>query len=210
MTKQVPLQVCLGGGLARLSGGRYSAEIATEDIDMTWKLQRAAYDIRYEPRALVWMHVPPTLGSLVTQRRRWAVGLAQVMRRHARVLVSWRSRRMWPVFYEAMCSIVWAYAFVVLTALWVLSYAVGVAPPGASPIPNWWGMMIGTLCLTQLFTGLLLDSQYDRTVLRHFPIAVGYPIIYWMLMAFITVFATPFGLFSGARRGEVTQWKTER
>ena len=190
--------------------GRYSAEIATEDIDMTWKLQRAAYDIRYEPRALVWMHVPPTLGSLVTQRRRWAVGLAQVMRRHARVLVSWRSRRMWPVFYEAMCSIVWAYAFVVLTALWVLSYAVGVAPPGASPIPNWWGMMIGTLCLTQLFTGLLLDSQYDRTVLRHFPVAVGYPIIYWMLMAFITVFATPFGLFSGARRGEVTQWKTER
>lgn len=195
---------------ALLDVGRYSAEIATEDIDMTWKLQRAAYDIRYEPRALVWMHVPPTLAKLVTQRRRWAVGLAQVMRRHARVLVSWRSRRMWPVFYEAICSIVWAYAFVVLTALWALSYAVGVTPPGASPIPNWWGMMIGTLCLTQLFTGLLLDSQYDRTVLRHFPVAVGYPIIYWMLMALITVFATPFGLFARARRGEVTQWKTER
>ena len=195
---------------ALLDVGRYSAEMATEDIDMTWKLQRAAYDIRYEPRALVWMHVPPTLGSLVKQRRRWAVGLSQVMRRHAGLLVSWRARRMWPVFYEAMLSILWAYDFVVLTTLWVLSYSVGVPPVGASPIPNWWGMLIGTLCLIQLLTGVLLDRHYDRTVLRHYPVAVSYPIIYWMLMALITVFATPVGLFKRARQGDVTQWRTER
>ena len=195
---------------ALIDVGRFSAEMATEDIDMTWKLQRAAYDIRYEPRALVWMQVPPTLGALIKQRRRWAIGLAQVMRRHAGVLVSWRARRMWPVFYEAMFSIVWAYDFVALTTLWVLSYAVGVPPVGASPIPNWWGMLIGTLCLIQLFTGVLLDRQYDRTVLRHYPVAVSYPIIYWMLMALITAFATPVGLFTAARRGDVTLWKPER
>jgi biofilm PGA synthesis N-glycosyltransferase PgaC len=190
--------------------GRYSAEIATEDIDMTWKLQGAAYDIRYEPRALVWMHVPPTLGSLIKQRRRWAIGLAQVMRRHAGMLKTWRARRMWPVFYEALFSILWAYDFVVLTSLWIVSYAVGVPPVGASPIPNWWGMVIGTLCLTQLLTGVLLDGRYDRTVVRHYPVAVSYPIIYWMLMALITVFSTPVGLLQRARRGDVTLWRTER
>jgi biofilm PGA synthesis N-glycosyltransferase PgaC len=190
--------------------GRYSPEMATEDIDMTWKLQRTAYDIRYESRALVWMQVPSTLGALVKQRRRWATGLAQVLRRHARLLVTWRTRRMWPVFYEATFSILWAYCFVVLTVLWVLSYAMGVPPVGASPIPNWWGMTIGTLCLTQLFTGVMLDRRYDRTVLQSFPVAVSYPIIYWMLMSLITVFATPAGLARRARRGAVTQWKTER
>jgi len=190
--------------------GLFSPEMATEDIDMTWKLQRAAYDIRYEPRALVWMKVPPTLPRLVRQRRRWALGLSQVMRRHARVLVSWRSRRIWPVYYEALCSILWAYTFIALTTLWVLSYAVGVPPVGASPIPNWWGMTIGTLCLAQLFTGVMLDSRYDRTVTRHFPVAVSYPIIYWMLMSIITVIATPAGLFRRSRRGTVTPWKTER
>jgi biofilm PGA synthesis N-glycosyltransferase PgaC len=195
---------------AMIDVGRYSPEMATEDIDMTWKLQRAAYDIRYEPRALVWMRVPPSLGALIKQRRRWAIGLAQVLRRHAGVLLSWRARRMWPVFYEALLSIAWAYCFVLLTVLWILSYAVGVPPVGASPIPNWWGMTIGTLCLVQLLTGVLMDARYDRTVIRHYPVAVTYPIIYWMLMSLITAFATPVGVWRAARRGAVTQWRTER
>ena len=190
--------------------GLYSPEMATEDIDMTWKLQRAAYDIRYEPRALVWMKVPPTLRSLLVQRKRWAHGLAQVLRRHVRVTTTWRDRRMWPVFGEAALSILWAYCFVVLTAFWIASYAVGIPPVGVSPIPNWWGMTIGTLCITQLLTGVLLDSRYDRTVLKHFPVAVTYPVIYWMLMSLITAYATPIGLFGRLKRGAVTQWKTER
>src|SRR4029077_15061673 len=75
---------------ALIDVGPYSPEMATEDIDMTWRLQRAAYDVRYEPRALVWMTVPPSLRALVTQRKRWARGLAQVLRRYRGVLVSWR------------------------------------------------------------------------------------------------------------------------
>jgi biofilm PGA synthesis N-glycosyltransferase PgaC len=195
---------------ALLDVGCYSPEMATEDIDMTWKLQRAHYDVRYEPRALVWMHVPEQLPALIRQRRRWALGLAQVARRHIGALVDWKTRRMWPVFYEALLSILWAYCFVGLTILWILSYAVGVPPVGASPIPNWWGMMIGTLCLTQLLTGVMLDSRYDKSVLRYYPVAVSYPIIYWMLMALITVFATPAGLVRRAPKGSVTQWRTER
>jgi biofilm PGA synthesis N-glycosyltransferase PgaC len=195
---------------ALLDVGLYSPEIATEDIDMTWKLQRAAYDVRYEPRALVWMRVPSTLRGLIVQRRRWALGLAQVLRRYARVAVTWRSRRMWPVFFESAFSILWAYCFVLLTTFWVLSYAVGIPPVGVSPIPNWWGMTIGTLCLIQLFTGVMLDSRYDPSIVKHFPVAVTYPIIYWMLMSLITVFATPVGLFRKSRYGTVTQWKPQR
>jgi biofilm PGA synthesis N-glycosyltransferase PgaC len=177
---------------------------------MTWKLQRAAYDVRYEPRALVWMKVPPTLRGLIIQRCRWAHGLAQVLRRYAGVLLSWRARRLWPVFYESLMSIAWAYCFVVLTTLWALSYAVGIPPVGVAPIPNWWGMTIGTLCLLQLMTGVLLDSRYDKRILRHFPVAVSYPIIYWMLMSLITFFATPAGLLQRRRAGAVTLWKTQR
>jgi len=188
----------------------YSPEMATEDIDMTWKLQRAFYDVRYEPNAIVWMKVPLTLGALWRQRRRWAHGLAQVLRRHRGVVTSWKSRRLWPVYWEAVLSILWAYCFVFLTAFWVVSYAVGVPPVGASPIPNWWGMMIGTLCLLQLFTGALLDSRYDKSVMRVFPVAVAYPIIYWMLMSLITALATPAGLLKRQSRGGVTLWRTAR
>ena len=190
--------------------GLYSPEMATEDIDMTWKLQRAFYDVRYEPRALVWMKVPHTLRGLIIQRKRWAMGLTQVLKRFVRLSITWKARRMWPVYLEAVLSIVWAYCFVLLTTFWIASYAFGIPPIGVSPIPNWWGMTIGTLCLIQLLTGVLLDSRYDRSVIGHFPIAVTYPIIYWMLMSLITAYATPIGLFGRLRSGAVTQWKTQR
>ena len=190
--------------------GMFSPEMATEDIDMTWRLQRAHYDVRYEPRALVWMKVPPTLRSLIAQRRRWAMGLAQVLRRHRQVAVSWNARRLWPVYWESLLSITWAYCFVLLTGFWIVSYAAGIPPVGASPIPNWWGMTIGTLALIQLMSGILLDSQYDPTVIRHSPVTVIYPIVYWMLMSLITAFSTPVGVFRRTPRGGVTQWKTPR
>lgn len=190
--------------------GLYSPEMATEDIDLTWKLQRACYDVRYEPEAVVWMRVPLTLRGLWRQRRRWAKGLAQVLRRHAGVMVSWRERRMWPVYVEAVLSILWAYCFVLLTAFWLVSYSVGVPPVGASPIPNWWGMTIGTLCLLQLGTGVLLDSRYDRSVLKAFPMAVAYPVVYWMLMSLVTALSTPAGALRRSRLGQVTQWRTAR
>ena len=195
---------------ALIDVGRYSPEMATEDIDMTWKLQGAHYDVRYEPRAIVWMRVPETLGALYKQRHRWALGLAQVLRRHAWMLRTWRARRMWPVFYEAVLSVLWAYCFVGLTGLWLLSWALGVPPAGASPIPNWWGMIIATLCLTQLLTGVWLDSRYDRTVKRYYPVAVTYPLVYWMLMSLITAIATPKGMLRTNYRGGITQWRTER
>ena len=195
---------------ALLDVGRYSPEMATEDIELTWRLQRAYYDVRYEPRGIVWMRVPSTLRGLVDQRRRWALGLAQVLRRHGGLARSWQNRRMWPVFWEAVVSILWAYTFILLTAFWLVSYAVGVPPIGVSPIPNWWGMTIATMCLLQLLSGVVMDFRYDRSVARHFVVAVTYPMIYWMLMSAVTAITTPRGLLRSARRGSVTQWKTAR
>jgi biofilm PGA synthesis N-glycosyltransferase PgaC len=190
--------------------GLYTPEMATEDIEMTWKLQRRFYDVRYEPEAVVWMRVPTTVRGLWRQRYRWALGLGQVLRRHKGVAVSWRTRRMWPVFWESVLSILWAYDLIVLSIFWLLSYLAGVPPIGASPIPNWWGMTVGTLCLGQLLSGVLLDSRYDRTVWRAFPTAIFYPVAYWTQMSVMTVIATPLGLLRGLRRGAITQWRPVR
>ncbi len=191
--------------------GFFSPDMATEDIDMTWKLQKRYYDVRYEPGAIVWMRVPKDLRGLWKQRRRWALGLAQVLRRHGKdVLFSWKRRRMWPILFESSLSVLWAYTFVVLTILWAVSYSVGYPPAGASPIPNWWGMLIATLCIVQLGTGVLLDKRYDREIVRYFPVSVYYPLVYWMLMAVVTVVSTPRGLFGTSNLGVPTRWRTKR
>ena len=193
---------------ALLSVGGFSPEMATEDIDMTWKLQRKFWDVRYEPRALVWMQVPPSLPELWKQRRRWARGLAQVLKRHCGTVTKWRERRMWFVFYEACASIVWAYTFLFVTLYWIVAHLSGYSPHGSSPIPNLWGMLIGSACLIQLFTGGLMDRRYDENLMRYFPVAILYPLIYWMLMATITSIYTIDAFVR--RPPQVQTWKIRR
>ena len=189
--------------------GLFDPTMVTEDIDVTWRLQRRFYDVRYEPRALVDMTVPGTFGALWRQRKRWATGLVQVLRRHWRLGLSWKSRRQWPVLAEATLSILWAHAFVVLLAFWALCLATGVTPRGASPFPNGWGMLIGSLCLVQLGVGVFLDSRYDPSVRRSFLIAPIYPLVYWALMAAVTVRSTLPALLRSGRRS-LAIWHTPR
>ncbi len=111
---------------------------------------------------------------------------------------------------ESTLSILWAYAFVLLTLIWIISYSVGYPPVGASPIPNWWGMLISTVCLSQLLTGVLLDRRYDRGLGWYFGIAVFYPIIYWILLAIITASYSPRGLMRNPIAGRLTRWQPVR
>ncbi len=190
--------------------GLFSPDMATEDIDLSWKLQLRFYDIRYEPRAVVWMRVPATLRGLWRQRRRWATGLGQVLRRHGRRAMGWKTRRQWPLVIEAWASIFWAYCFVVLTLLWIFCYWIGYPPLGASPIPNWWGMLIGTMCLIQLMTGMLMDRKYDSEIPLYYFTAIFYPLLYWMLMAVITAISTPKAILQSPDDRGPVKWKPVR
>jgi biofilm PGA synthesis N-glycosyltransferase PgaC len=210
-TRALPTVVGAFDRNALLDVGLYSPDMATEDIDMTWKLQLKHYEIRYEPRAVVWMRVPVSLTGLWRQRKRWGIGLAQVLRRHAREVCAWDARRLWPVLMESNLSIFWAFCFIFFTGLWTLSYAAGYPPIGASPIPNYWGMLIGTMCLLQLLAGVFLDRSYDKRLHWYYVVAILYPLIYWILMAVVTVFSTPPGLRAGsAERRAPVRWKPIR
>lgn len=194
---------------AVLDVGGFSQDMATEDIDLTWKLQRRYYDVRYEPRAIVWMRVPTTLRGLWRQRSRWARGLAQVLRVHAPGVVrSYRARRLWPTLGEAACSVLWAYTFVGMTAVWALALAVDAPLEVVTPFPALWGMVIATVAIVQLTVGVLLDSRYEPSVRGSLPYVVFYPLVYWMLMAAVTVVSTPRALLG--RRAEVARWNTVR
>lgn len=200
--------ICAFRRSAMVDVGLFDPEMVTEDIALTWKLQRHFYDVRYEPRAVVAMQVPETLPALWRQRRRWAVGLAQVLRRNAPMLADWRTRRLWPVFAEAVLSIVWAYTAVLLVAFWALSYALGEQPLGADPLPSFHGMVIATLALVQLGTGVWLDRRHNPGIGRFYLWAAMYPLFYWMLMMAVTVRATPAALLR--RSARTSHWRTDR
>ena len=69
---------------------------------------------------------------------------------------------------------------------------------------------MATVCLLQLATGVILDNPYDRQLKRYFHVAVFYPLVYWILMAVITVVTAPQGLNVNRQKRRVTLWKPVR
>ena len=204
--------MCVSGvvGMFRSSviveAGLFSPGMATEDIDLTWKIQKLGYDIRYEPRALVWMIVPENLRVWWKQRRRWALGLGQVLRRHHGVLTSWNFRRLLPLYLEGMLSTIWAIDFVLVTLFWAVAYSLGHAPRGGSPFPNLWGMLLVTVCMLQLFCGVFIDYRYEPRLIRHLHLTPLYPLVYWMMLAVSTSIYTVKGLLQPLALDRPTLW----
>ena len=186
--------------------GYWSADIVTEDIDITWKMEIRHWDIRYEPHALVWILMPETLSGLWKQRLRWAVGGVQVAHKFARDLGKWRSRRMWGILAEYLLSVSWAYSIALTATLWLLGLVVSL-PSGlrvASPIPGWTGVIIGTTCLLQIGLSLLFDRRYDYGLVRIYFYMIWFPLVFWVISALATIVAVPRAL--GRRRLMRATW----
>ena len=193
---------------ALIGVGGFSPHMATEDMDLSWRLQMYFWDIRYEPRAVVWMQVPPNCRELWKQRRRWARGLAQAIARHREIPIRWKLRRMWPIYYESCASILWSCVFVLMTAFWTICHLSGYSPRGASPFPNFWGMAIATTCVAQLAIGAWVDRRYDPKIMRSAVYSVFYPIVYWILMAVITFIYTVPALLR--KPAKIQTWRIQR
>ncbi len=192
---------------ALISVGFWDTDMVTEDIDITWKLEKKFWDVRYEPRAVCWIFVPETLRGLWTQRIRWAQGGVEVLKKHNDIWEDWKQRRLWPVYIEYACSILWVLSFWTLIIMWVEQTFFGVPMPVRllPPIPPLWtGSVLALVCLMQFSLSLLIDSHYDKKMFRYLFWIIWYPFIYWMINAFAVVIAVPRALLK--KKGTKAIW----
>jgi biofilm PGA synthesis N-glycosyltransferase PgaC len=157
--------------------------MATEDIDMTWRLQLAGHDVMYEPAALFGMEVPETLPAWWRQRCRWALGLAQVLRRHGATAMRPRNRRIWPVLITSSLSMLWAHALVVTLVLGLIAAAAGRSAWDAVGALSLLGAATLAAGLIVAAVGMRLDSRRDPGIGRQWLWVPWYPLLYWMLCA---------------------------
>lgn len=188
--------------------GYWSPEMLTEDIDITWKLEIAKWDVRFEPRALCWILMPETLNGLWRQRLRWAMGGVQVILRRFRDLRSWKERRMWPIFLEYFISVLWAYTMMATFLLWGMGKFVDLPQEIQVPsvLPGFSGVLIGITCMLQVAIALLMDSRYEKGLFRYYFWMIWYPVAFWLINVFTTVVATPRVLMR--RTGKRATWRS--
>ena len=187
---------------AIVNAGMWSTTAITDDIEMTWKMETKFWDVRYEPNMICWMLVPETLKGIWVQRKRWAQGGVEVIRTHIDVWRHYKERRIWPVYLDYFFGIFWAYSFVICALLWTVRLLFDITGSGYSamlpdlgnPLIGWKGSVISLMCLIQFLVSILIDSRYDKSLLKTYFWVVWYPVVYWIFNALSAVVATPVGL----------------
>lgn len=183
--------------------GYWRDDMITEDIDVSWRLQFDHWDLQYVPQALCYIYMPETLNGLWKQRLRWAQGGIEVLFAYVPKLWKWNLRRMWPVVIESVISVMWAYSMFGIFVLYF--YGLFFSLPGEwaiqSLMPQWYGAILGATCLIQFFVSLMIDRRYDGSrMLRNYFWVIWYPLFFWILTTFATVFAVPKTLMKTQKR----------
>ncbi len=169
---------------ALMDCGFWDRDMMTEDIAVTWKLEKNFWDVRYEPRALCWMLVPETVKGLWRQRKRWSEGGLEVVFRHWDIFNSWRRRRMTPIYLEQVASFVWSVCWLVLTTILIVAEIRG---KHVFTEYLWKSQFLSFVCLLQFAVAVWLESHYDRNLIKNTWSVIWYPILYWYINVFITL-----------------------
>jgi len=176
--------------------GFWSRETLTEDIDISWKLQLAHWDVRFEPAATCWILMPETLRGLWSQRLRWATGGAQAIIKYRGIWKHWIKRRMWPVYLEYGLSLVWSYMMVWTIIIFLLGLVIPLPPELTvrTLLPGWTGLLIAATAMLQTAIAMMLDSRYDHRLWRNYFYMIWYPFAYWLINMATAVVAFPKAL----------------
>ena len=194
---------------ALVSARFWDTDMVTEDIDVTWKLEKRFWDVRYEPRAVCWIRVPETMKGLWRQRFRWAQGGVEVMRKHRDIWRDWRQRRLWSVYLEYVCSVAWAYTLWSLVLLWLLQTICNLnLPLRIVPLmpPRWTGSVLALTCIAQFVVSLYVDRAYEKKMFRYLFWVIWYPFAYWMISSLTVVAAAPKALLK--KKGTPAVWSS--
>ncbi|MDA0164202.1 glycosyltransferase [Solirubrobacter ginsenosidimutans] len=191
-----------------LAVGGYDGRMATEDIDLTWRLLIAGWQTAYEPRALVGMQVPSSLHALWAQRKRWARGQGEVLHAHLRDVCRWRNHRMWLLGLESLASLIWVACLLCSLVLSVLNVLFG-QHLGFFGVGLGWGVAISTVAVVQLTVAVVLSYPYDHWDVRAMVLGPLYPILFWLISASAAINQQITALIRGPRDQRVV-WDIPR
>lgn len=172
--------------------GYFDTTNATEDIEITWRLQRNNYNVYFLPEMIVKMYSPDYVHELLTQRARWTLGGLQTFVKNRGVLVS-KNRIMLKLFLlEALLSCIWTICFIISTAFIIimalLKYPADVS---ITHILLIFGLML-SVSIIYLLSAYLIEKGQKETPFQFIKVLLFYPFIYW--------FVYPIGYLMGFMR----------
>ena len=186
--------------------GYWSPQMITDDIDITWKLQRSGWYVLYEPTAVCWILMPETLKGLWKQRLRWAQGGAETALKYGPSLFSKNGRKMLPILMDYLLSITWAHCVLMTLTLagfeFIVGYKVETGVQGL--VPSYWTVLLGLTFLLQSIVSMSMERRYEPRMFQYYFWMIWYPLAYWLIMAATAVLGMYKALFT--RQKQLATW----
>lgn len=187
--------------LARTGGFRHG--LLGEDLELTWRMHRAGYDVRFAPDALVLAEVPSTVRGLWKQRVRWARGFLQIAWLHRDMIGNPRFGPIGPFLALNFFTMVG----VPILQLSTLALLLVLVIMGASPIEFTPLGLLGWVGLLQTFVISVFALALDRAW-RH--ARYLYAVIFWLPYSLMLSLVMARALYLELRGAEQRWHKLDR
>lgn len=158
------------------SVGGWNPAVMTEDIDITWRMYRHGWLVRYEPRAICWILVPESIRNLIHQRQRWSRGGLEVLAGNWDVLLhgTWGKRVL---LLETVISNIWA----LCTALSLISWVLNLIFVRSVQLDGDILLILLVISFTQFAIGFQASRQAAYLQWRDLLLIPVYILYYWMI-----------------------------
>ncbi len=99
--------------------GGFNELNATEDINISWRFNENGYRLKYIDQMNVQVSTPLNIYDLVTQRRRWTVGLLQTIKQSFKNLFNFKNNFLKLYILEIFASSIWAFTLFFSTGYYI-------------------------------------------------------------------------------------------
>ncbi len=159
-----------------------------EDLELTWRVHRAGYQVKFAPKAIVMAEVPSTLKDLWKQRVRWARGLLQTIRLHRDMFFNLKYGSLGlylPINFFNM--IIVPFLQLLVFALLVILLAAGYRPIALNLVGIVLWLGLGAALLSTLFAVALDWSWKDLRFIYVIPLWVPYALMMDVVMVWAII-----------------------
>ena len=115
-----------------------------------------------------------------------------MLQKNADIWRDWRQHRLYPLYLEYACSVLWAVLLWLVVAMRILQFGMflflGVTF-GRGLNPTWIGALLALMCILMFLVALMLDRAYEKHMVRYLLWVIWYPIAYWLINASVVVVA---------------------
>lgn len=179
--------------------GGFSSFTATEDIDISWRIQRTSNRVLFEPKAVAYISVPKSLKQYIKQRKRWVLGGWHLVRQHVGVFMQLRLFRLWLVYIELFISFIWAFCFFGILISLIISFILNPHLVNTH-ILGWNGAFASFLFVAQTMIGIIIGCRYNKDLYKCITAICWYPLAFFLINPTLAVITSVHGLFGNSEK----------